>query len=103
MDLLELGRFCVAGVKRGDYDATPPLRPLFRTLELVVKGSLPAQIRSMYGFRWTPAHEAAYRSAVAGSRARVRGSVAYGPARVALSRSYAGPGPELGSTFPCRP
>ena len=59
----------LAGAKRGDYDSTPPLRPLFRTLELFVKGSLPTKIRRMYGFTWTPAHEAAYRSAVASSRA----------------------------------
>jgi uncharacterized protein (DUF2236 family) len=59
----------LAGTKRGDYDSTPPLRPLFRTLELFVKGSLPTKIREMYGFTWTPAHQAAYRSAVLSSRA----------------------------------
>jgi uncharacterized protein (DUF2236 family) len=59
----------LAGAKRGDYDSAPPLRPLFRALELFVKGSLPAKIREMYGFTWTPAHEAAYRGAVASSRA----------------------------------
>ena len=59
----------LAGAKRGDYDASVPLRPLFRTIDLVVKGSLPARIRAMYGFRWTPAHQAAFRAAVHGTRA----------------------------------
>jgi uncharacterized protein (DUF2236 family) len=59
----------LAGAKRGDYDMPPPLRPLFRTLELLVKGSLPARVRELYGFRWTPAHEAAYRAAVGTARA----------------------------------
>ena len=35
----------LVGAKRGDYDTPPPLRPLFRTIDLVVKGSLPARIR----------------------------------------------------------
>jgi uncharacterized protein (DUF2236 family) len=59
----------LAGVKRADYDVPPPLRPLFRTLDLLVKGSLPGRVRGLYGFRWTPAHEAAFRAAVQGSRA----------------------------------
>jgi uncharacterized protein (DUF2236 family) len=58
----------LAGAKRGDYDTAPPLRPLFRTMDLVVKGSLPERIRSMYGFRWTAAQEVAYRAAVQGAR-----------------------------------
>jgi len=59
----------LAGTKRGDYNTPPPLRPLFRTIELVVQGSLPRKIRDMYGFRWTPAHAAAFRGVVAGTRA----------------------------------
>lgn len=59
----------LAGVKRGDYDAAPPLRPLFRTMDLLVKGSLPPLIRELYGFSWTPAHELAYRGAVRTARA----------------------------------
>jgi uncharacterized protein (DUF2236 family) len=59
----------LAGAKRGDYDVPVPLRPLFRTIDLVVKGSLPSRVRRMYGFRWTPAHEAAFRAAVQGTRA----------------------------------
>lgn len=59
----------LAGAKRGDYDMTPPLRPLFRAIDLVVKGSLPPRVRQMYGFRWTPAHQAAFRTAVQATRA----------------------------------
>ncbi len=59
----------LAGAKRGDYDMSPPLRPLFRVLDLLVKGSLPPKIRELYGFRWTPAHQAAYLGAVQGARA----------------------------------
>ena len=58
----------LAGVKRGDYDATPPLRPLFRTMDLLVKGSLPPRVRALYGFPWTPAHQVAFRAAVHGAR-----------------------------------
>ena len=59
----------LAGAKRGDYDVAPPLRPLFRTIDLVVKGSLPRRIRQMYGFAWTPAHRLAFRAVVQGTRA----------------------------------
>ncbi|MGN6606841.1 MAG: oxygenase MpaB family protein [Jatrophihabitans sp.] len=54
----------LVGAKRGDYDDPLPLRPLFRSIDLVVRGSLPASIRRLYGFRWTPVHEAAYRTAL---------------------------------------
>jgi uncharacterized protein (DUF2236 family) len=59
----------LAGAKRGDYDVPAPLRPLFRTIDLVVKGSLPRRIRKLYGFRWTVAHQTAYRGVVQGTRA----------------------------------
>jgi uncharacterized protein (DUF2236 family) len=59
----------LAGAKRGDYDVPAPLRPLFRTIDLVVKGSLPPRVRALYGFRWTLAHEGAFRAAVQGTRA----------------------------------
>jgi uncharacterized protein (DUF2236 family) len=59
----------LAGVKRGDYDMAPPLRPLFRVIDVLVKGSLPPSVRELYGFRWTPAHEAAFRATVQGARA----------------------------------
>jgi uncharacterized protein (DUF2236 family) len=59
----------LAGAKRGEYDVPIPLRPLFRTIDLVVKGSLPPRIRALYRFRWTPAHRAAFRAAVQGTRA----------------------------------
>jgi uncharacterized protein (DUF2236 family) len=58
----------LAGAKRGDYDVPAPLRPLFRTIDLVVKGSLPRRIREMYGFSWTPAHRIAFRTATRGTR-----------------------------------
>jgi uncharacterized protein (DUF2236 family) len=58
----------LAGTKRGDYDMAPPLRPLFRVIDVLVKGSLPTPVRQLYGFRWTPAHEAAYRTAVQAAR-----------------------------------
>ena len=38
-------------------------------VQYVVKGSLPASVRNAYGFRWTPAHEAAFRTVVQGTRA----------------------------------
>jgi uncharacterized protein (DUF2236 family) len=59
----------LAGAKRGDYDVTPPLRPLFRTMDLVVKGSLPKRIREMYGFRWSAREALGYRAAVQATRA----------------------------------
>jgi uncharacterized protein (DUF2236 family) len=58
----------LAGVKRADYAMPPPLRPLFGTLDLIVMGSLPASVRRLYGFRWSPAHEAAFRGAVRSAR-----------------------------------
>jgi uncharacterized protein (DUF2236 family) len=58
----------LAGAKRGDYDMAPPLRPLFRVIDVLVKGSLPANVRRLYGFRWTPAHQAAFGAAVRGAR-----------------------------------
>jgi uncharacterized protein (DUF2236 family) len=62
----------LAGAKRGDYDVPAPMRPLFRTIDLVVKGSLPKRVRQMYGFRWTPAHQAAFRAAAQGARTLYR-------------------------------
>lgn len=59
----------LAGAKRGDYDVPAPLRPLFRTIDLAVKGSLPHRVRAMYGFRWTLAHETAYRGVAQATRA----------------------------------
>jgi uncharacterized protein (DUF2236 family) len=58
----------LAGAKRGDYDVPAPVRPFFRTLDLLIKGSLPSRVREMYGFRWTPAHRAAFRTAVQAAR-----------------------------------
>jgi uncharacterized protein (DUF2236 family) len=58
----------LAGARRGDYDTPIPLRPLFRTLELLVKGSLPLRVRSLYGFAWTPRHRAAFASTVRATR-----------------------------------
>ncbi|NYG60130.1 uncharacterized protein (DUF2236 family) [Nocardioides daedukensis] len=36
---------------------------------LVVRGTLPAQVRELYAMSWTPAHEAAFRAVTAGVRA----------------------------------
>src|SRR3954451_2520064 len=58
----------LAGVKRADYAMPPPLRPLFGTFDLLVMGSLPASVRRLYGFRWSPAHEGAFRTAVRSAR-----------------------------------
>jgi uncharacterized protein (DUF2236 family) len=58
----------LAGAKRGDYDTPLPLRPLFRTLELLVKGSLPPRVREMYGFGWSHAQQAAFGSTVRATR-----------------------------------
>jgi uncharacterized protein (DUF2236 family) len=58
----------LAGIKRGDYDTPPPLRPLFRTLELVIKGSLPPVVRRLYGFTWTSAHRLAFQTAARTAR-----------------------------------
>jgi uncharacterized protein (DUF2236 family) len=35
---------------------------------LIVKGTLPSRVREIFGIRWTPAHEAAFRSMTAGHR-----------------------------------
>jgi uncharacterized protein (DUF2236 family) len=59
----------LAGVKRGDYEFSAPLRPLFRAMDLVVKGTLPERVRRLYGFRWSVREEAALRAVSAGSRA----------------------------------
>jgi len=59
----------LAGAKRGDYDVTLALRPLFRAMDLVVKGSLPPRVRAMYGFGWSAREAAAFRTVVAGTRA----------------------------------
>jgi uncharacterized protein (DUF2236 family) len=36
---------------------------------LVMLASLPPRVRELYGLRWTPAHEAAFRAVLAGLRA----------------------------------
>jgi uncharacterized protein (DUF2236 family) len=69
----------LAGAKRGDYDMTPALRPLFRVLDVLVKGSLPQKIRALYGFRWTPAHQLAFRGAVQGARTLYRPPPRFAP------------------------
>jgi uncharacterized protein (DUF2236 family) len=44
-------------------------RPAMRVHNLVVLGSLPPRVRELYGLAWTPAHAAAFRAAVATTRA----------------------------------
>jgi uncharacterized protein (DUF2236 family) len=43
-------------------------RPALPAINLAVAGTLPAEVRRMYGIAWTPAHDAAFRSLVLGSR-----------------------------------
>ena len=71
------------------------LRPAWRWFNLVTVGLLPAELRREYGFRWTKAHEAAFRS----SRAVVRNLVlplmpdrwrAIAPARAGRARGRGG-------------
>ena len=45
------------------------LHPSREVHNLVLSGTLPKRVRRMYGIRWTPAHEGAFRSVVAGMRA----------------------------------
>ncbi|WP_255449986.1 oxygenase MpaB family protein [Skermania sp. ID1734] len=52
----------LSGSKRPGLPVQP--WPAQQVLSLVVQGSLPPRIRHMYGLRWTPVHEAAFRSAV---------------------------------------
>lgn len=44
------------------------LRPGMTATNLLVQGLLPPQVRELYGLRWTPAHELAFRSATAAVR-----------------------------------
>jgi uncharacterized protein (DUF2236 family) len=43
-------------------------RPAMQVHNLVMLGSLPPRVRELYGLRYTPAHEAGYRAAVAALR-----------------------------------
>ena len=45
------------------------LHPSREVHNLVLLGTLPARVRRMFGLRWTPAHAAAFRAAVAAMRA----------------------------------
>ena len=45
------------------------LHPSREVHNLVLAGTLPARVRRMFGLRWTPAHDAAFRAVVAGMRA----------------------------------
>lgn len=44
-------------------------RPALAVINLCVLGLLPERVRSFYGLRWTPAHEAAFQAVAASSRA----------------------------------
>jgi uncharacterized protein (DUF2236 family) len=44
-------------------------RPAMKLHNLILLGSLPARVRRLYGFGWTPLHAAAFRAAVAALRA----------------------------------
>jgi uncharacterized protein (DUF2236 family) len=43
-------------------------RPALPAINLAVAGTLPPAVRDMYGVAWSPAHDAAFRSLVIGSR-----------------------------------
>jgi uncharacterized protein (DUF2236 family) len=43
-------------------------RPALPAINLAVAGTLPPEVRRMYGIDWTPGHDAAFRSLVIGSR-----------------------------------
>jgi uncharacterized protein (DUF2236 family) len=43
-------------------------RPALPAINLAVAGTLPSEVRRMYGIGWTAAHDAAFRSLVIGSR-----------------------------------
>lgn len=43
-------------------------RPALPAINLAVAGTLPSEVRRMYGIEWTAAHDAAFRSLVLGSR-----------------------------------
>jgi uncharacterized protein (DUF2236 family) len=43
-------------------------RPALPAINLAVAGTLPPDVRRMYGIAWTAAHDAAFRSLVIGSR-----------------------------------
>jgi len=60
----EIGHMVGLEIPGAPYD-----RPALEALNLLVIGSLPPRVRSMYRLRWTPAHAAAYRAAAAAHRA----------------------------------
>lgn len=45
-----------------------PARLNLETQNLIVKGTLPERVRQIFGIRWSPAHEAAFRSVAAAHR-----------------------------------
>ena len=45
-----------------------PARLNLETQNLIVKGTLPERVRRIFGIRWTPAHETAFRSVTAAHR-----------------------------------
>lgn len=57
-----------------DMPVPMPLRPGITVTNLVVRGLLPPGVRDLYGLRWTPAHELAFRGAAAAVR-RTQGFV----------------------------
>jgi uncharacterized protein (DUF2236 family) len=48
------------------------MRPGITATNLVVQGLLPPEVRGLYGLRWTPAHDLAFRSATAAVRCSQR-------------------------------
>ena len=48
--------------------APPPVRPFFSAINLVVVGSLPPQVRELFGMHWSITDEAAYQAVTRSSR-----------------------------------
>lgn len=67
MHLTEEARVVGLAIAR-DMPVPAPMRPGVTATNLLVQGMLPVRVRRLYGLRWTPAHAAAYRIAVAGVR-----------------------------------
>lgn len=86
----EMARFLFATPK-------PAMRPLFRWLELMTAGLMPARLRAEFGFEYGRVDHAAFRASLALLRRtypRLPRRIRYVPAYVAARRRLAGKGPD---------
>lgn len=67
MHLTEEARVVGRAIAR-DMPVPLMLRPGMTATNLVVQGLLPPEVRDLYGLRWTPVHDVAFRSATAAVR-----------------------------------